>query len=193
MNKINSLTKLRNSNFKFIILILLLVFLLIFTGFVLLSHERISTKKSNFNAGSIIVNPPNTISNSPTTYKDNVQNDERKGNKSSAVSTLNSPETIPSFSVTISRANIDKQSLTIAANVSGVTSGTCSFSISKTDGGLAFKTTTTEQIEMSGQSAYCPPKILDGLRPNIIWYASVLVTNNGYKASAKWLGATLRT
>lgn len=122
---------------------------------------------------------------------DNTANENRKGSTGAASkdgtssSTLNSPASPPTFSVTVSRANGSSQSIIAAANVNGSTTGTCVFKFSKTAGGNPEASSQPEQVQPSNQSAMCPPVTIQ-MPSKGQWYVSVSVTNNGSTVTSDW-------
>jgi cytoskeletal protein RodZ len=195
-NNRNKRTKSRRGKTKRVFLLpglLVLAIFIIVIGVGLLYYHYKHKPKTVVAAGSISASAPNTVNYSPGTASENAANNARKDSSPSANTTLNTPATPPPFSVTVSKANASGQTVTVAANVNGVTSGTCNFSISKTSGGTTFQTTPTEQVEPSNQSAYCPPQTFSSLTPNTTWYVSVSVTNSGSTVTAKWLGPAPQT
>ncbi len=151
-------------------------------------HEHVfSTKPTN---NKTVTRSVNSISYAPSKASDNTANNQRKGTSTDTAaspgSTLNTPSTAPNFSATISRATGSTNSITTAANINGVTSGSCTFSFSTTASGQATATSPPEPVQTTNQSAACS---VTQTLPTGTYYISLNVTNDGSTATANWAGS----
>lgn len=136
------------------------------------------------------IRPAGSIDYSPAKPGDNTANDQRKGssNPSTTIpeSTPNSgsgTSTKPSISIAGANPN-GRQSIIVSATISGTTSGTCTFSFSKTDNGAAAKT-YAEPITFSGTYYTCPAHTVE-MPSGGNWYVSATLSSGGQTARDKW-------
>jgi hypothetical protein len=133
--------------------------------------------------------PSNTVDYGPSEKGDNDANEERKSNPDNAAPTLNYGSTTPSSpggtSITVTRAGRVGGDLQVGTLISGVSSGTCTLTISQT--GQANIERTAAVIQ-EGNSYACPVfGIPLGQFPNHgKWNVSVKLTQNNTTATANW-------
>jgi cytoskeletal protein RodZ len=153
-----------------------------------LTHRHQLTNSAS--SGTLTKKAPNTVDYS-SGKTDNSATDSLKDTTTkdgTDNTTLNTPSTAPDFSATISRANASGNSITVAANVNGTTTGTCVFSFASTDGGTVLKRGDPEPVTAGNQSSFCAPQTVT-MPSSGTWYVSLTVTNNSKVATAKWQGS----
>ena len=171
-----------------VVALLVLVVAGLISGVYLHYHDK-DKKVTVITTSSSATRSPNSINYKPLPGA-NDANNARKGDSTTAQTLNSSPA--PSFSVTISRANGSGSSITAAANVNGTSSGTCVFNFSTSSGGSVVTSSNPENIQVTNQSAECPPVSVT-MPYSGTWYVSVTVTNQGSTASAQWMGPPITT
>lgn len=119
---------------------------------------------------------------------DNAANDQRKSSSSPSPTLNNGPSSsAPPTSITITGANPDNnQSIKVSAIVQGVTSGTCTFNFSQSDGG-AIKKSYSEAVQSATNYYSCPPVSVT-MPSSGSWYVSASLSSGSQTSSAKWAG-----
>jgi cytoskeletal protein RodZ len=180
--------KMRKKRSHFVLPVTIFCVILVAVGLYICIHEHVFSTKST--STMEVTKPVNSINYAPSNPSDNTANNQRKGSSTdgstSPSSTLDTPSTTPNFSATISRATGDANGITTAANINGVTSGTCIFSFSMTADGQAVATSQPEPVQTTNQSAAC--SVTQPLSKGT-YYISVSVTNSSSTAVASWAGS----
>ena len=126
--------------------------------------------------------PTNSIDYSPATPSDNTATNQSKG--STPQSSTPPSNSSGSLSITITEANASNGGIEVSALVQGVTSGTCTFNFSRSDGGAVEKN-YTEAVKLSANYYACPRYYVPMPEPGA-WYVSAVLSSGSQTSSSKW-------
>ena len=133
------------------------------------------------------VRPQNTVDYSPGTKADNQANENRKDSGSTSTTTLdtNPSSPAPTFSVTVTGANVVNGNMQVSTLVNGTTSGTCT--VTFTQSGQT-NVTATNQVTLQNNSYVCPnfEIPLSQFPTGGAWNVSVSVVNGGQTVTGQW-------
>lgn len=136
--------------------------------------------------------PTNTIDYSPAKPSDNTAANQNKGSAPASSTPSSNPSPASGAAITITGANPQSasQSIEVSALVEGVTSGTCTFSFSRSAGGTAVKT-YSEAVVLATNYYTCPRHAVP-MPGTGDWYISAVLTSGSQSANSTWAANPVR-
>ncbi len=167
------------------VLIASLVFVILIAGLsIALWHRHSNQKVAVVTPATSSSRPTNSVDYSPAKPSDNTATNQSKGS-SPAAATPPADNSSPGVSITMQGANAEPHNgIMVSALVQGVTSGTCTFNFSRSDGG-SIQESYSEAVQLSVNYYDCPSYTVN-MPSNGSWYVSAVLTSGSQTATSKW-------